>query len=61
MIINIHISTNDIEGSDIRVIMIFYNNLISVIRQESNTVIVMSAIIPRPVVHQVTRDKVKNK
>ena len=47
------------ESSDVGAIMSSYNSLISMIRQWRNNVIVMSAIIPRPVDHQVTGDKVK--
>ena len=55
----IHHGTNDIQSLDTGAIISSYNNLITVIRRFSSTCIVMSSIIPRPVVHQVTGDKVK--
>lgn len=55
----IHVGTNDIQSLDAGAIISSYNNLITVIRQFSSTSIVMSSIIPRPVDHQVTGDKVK--
>lgn len=55
----IHVGTNDIQSHDAGAILSSYNNLITVIKQFSDTSIVMSGIIPRPVDHQVTGDKVK--
>lgn len=55
----IHVGTNDIHSSNIGEILSAFNNLISVIRQKCPTSILISAILPRPVDHQVTGHKVK--
>lgn len=55
----IHVGTNDIQFLDVGAILSSYNNLISVIRQHSRSIIVMSSIIPRPIDHHITGDKVK--
>lgn len=55
----IHVGTNDINSLSVGEILSSFNNLIEVVRRNSETTILISSIIPRPVDHQVTGDKVK--
>ncbi|MCG8075262.1 MAG: SGNH/GDSL hydrolase family protein [Candidatus Thiodiazotropha taylori] len=55
----IHVGTNDVVGMEAGAMLSAYNNLISQIRSKSNTKIVMSALLPRPVDHISLGDKVK--
>lgn len=55
----VHVGTNDIHSSNVGEILSAFNNLICVVRQNSPTKLVISAILPRPVDYQVTGEKVK--
>ena len=55
-----HIGTNDVVKMEIGAMLSCYNNIISQIRRKSNTSIVMSALLPRPVDHYSLGDKVKH-
>lgn len=54
-----HVGTNDINMLNVGEIMSSFNNLISIVKKNSHTKIIMSSILPRPVDHQTTGDKVK--
>ena len=54
-----HVGTNNIKSHDVGEIKSCFNNLISVTRQHSNTKIVISAILPRPLDHTALGKKVK--
>ena len=55
----IHVGTNDILSLSAGEIVNSFNNLIEVVRQNSETTILISSIIPMLVNHQVTGDQVK--
>lgn len=55
----IHVGTNDIHSFDIGETLSAFNNLITVVRGNSATRLVLSSILPRPVDHQFTGDKIK--
>lgn len=58
----IHVGTNDINSQDqlsVDQIISYFNNLITVIRDISDTYIVISSILPRPVDYSKTGGKVK--
>ena len=55
----IHVGTNDIHNLSVGEMISEYNNLITVIRNLSNTRILFSSILPRPVDYENTKDKVK--
>ena len=50
----IHVGTDDVASMDVGSISSSYNDLISLIKQRSNTKIVVSSILPRPVDHLVS-------
>lgn len=54
----VHVGTNDINSMNAGAMLSSFNNLISQIRIKSNTAIVMSAILPRPVDHGDVGDKI---
>ena len=54
----IHVGANDINSSSVGEILSSFNNLIEVVRRNSQTTILISSILPRPVNHQVIGDKV---
>ena len=54
-----HVGTNNIKSYDVGEIKSCFNNLISVAHQHSNTKIVISAILPRPLDHTAMGEKVK--
>ena len=54
-----HVGTNNIETKNAGEILRCYNNLISVIRQNSHTKMIISAILPRPKDHSSLGDRVK--
>ena len=56
----IHVGTNDVAKMEVGAMLSCYNNLISQIRSKSNTSIVMSALLPRPVDYNPRDDKVKH-
>ena len=56
----IHVGTNDVAKMEVGAMLSCYNNLISQIRSKSNTSIVMSALLPRPVNYNPRDDKVKH-
>ena len=56
----IHVGTNDVVHMEAEAMLSCFNNLISQIRKKSNTSIVMSALLPRPVDHSLLSDKVKH-
>ena len=56
----IHVGTNDVVHMEAGAMLSCFNNLISQIRKKSNTSIVMSALLPRPVDHSLLGDKVKH-
>lgn len=55
----IHVGTNDVQSLKVDEIISAYNNLIEVVKQNSDTSIIISSILPRPVDHHVTGDKVR--
>ena len=55
----LHVGTNNIETNNAGEILSCYNDLISVIRQNSHTKIIISAILPRPKDHSSLGDRVK--
>ena len=55
----LHVGTNNIETKNAGEILSCYNNLISVIRQNSHTKIIISAILPPPKDHSSLGDRVK--
>ena len=55
----IHVGTNDILSFSAGEIVSSFNNLIEVVRQNSETTILISSIIPMLVDHQATGDQVK--
>ena len=56
----VHVGTNDVVAMETGALLSCFNNLISQIRKKSNTAIVMSALLPRPVDHNSLGDKVKH-
>jgi lysophospholipase L1-like esterase len=54
-----HVGTNDVHNLSVDEIISDFNNLITVVRGISNTKILMSSILPRPVDYSVTGEKVK--
>ena len=55
----VHVGTNDVQNLSVGEMISEYNNLITVIRRFSNTKILFSSILPRPVDYEDTKDKVK--
>ena len=56
----IHVGTNDVVTMETGAMLSCFNNLILQIGKKSNTAIVMSALLPRPVDHSTLGDKVKH-
>ena len=56
----IHVGTNDVVTIETGAMLSCFNNLILQIRKKSNTAIVMSALLPRPVDNSTLGDKVKH-
>ena len=56
----IHVGTNDVVHMEAGAMLSCFNNLISQIRKKSNTSIVMSALLPRPVDYSLLNDTVKH-
>jgi hypothetical protein len=53
------VGPNDVHNLSVDEIISDFNNLITVVRGISNTKILMSSILPRPVDYSVTGEKVK--
>ena len=55
----IHVGTNDIHTLSVCEIMSGFNNLITTVRSQSSTHLILSSILPRPVDHNKSDEKVK--
>ncbi|KAL4234912.1 hypothetical protein ACF0H5_006553 [Mactra antiquata] len=56
----LHVGTNNITKFSEAEILSTYNNLFTLIKRLSNTKLVISSIIPRPIDHDLNGDKVKS-
>jgi len=56
----LHVGTNDVNSLSEDEIISDFNNLIAIVRRVSNTFLLVSSILPRPLDYEDTSDKVKN-
>ena len=55
-----HEGTNDTPKFDEKAIMSNFTNFITVVKRNSKTIILMSSVLPRPVIYHKSKEKVKN-